>query len=222
MTMNTSEPSVTTPKPSGIMRPAIVLTLVFVVLTGIVFPLTIFGVGQALFPYQANGSLIKDAKGNVVGSELLGQNFTKPEYFHPRPSAAGSGYDGANSSGTNLGPTSDKLINGIKDDPETKDADETYLGINDLAKAYRQENGLPADAKLPADAVTRSGSGLDPHISPENALLQADRVAKARNMGLETVRKLVEDNTEGRFIGIYGEPRVNVLRLNLALDAQNK
>lgn len=206
----------------GVFRPAIMLTLVFVVLTGFAFPILIWGISQAAFPHQANGSLIKDAKGNVVGSELIGQNFTKPEYFHPRPSAAGAGYDGMNSSGTNLGPTSDKLINGIKDDPKTKDTDETYLGINDLAKAYRGENGLAADAKLPADAVTRSGSGLDPHISPANAYLQAARVAKARNWGVEEVKKLIDANTEGRFAGVYGDQRVNVLKLNLELDRSHQ
>lgn len=201
-----------------LIRPAIMLVLAFVVVTGFIFPAVIWGIGQAVFPHQANGSLIKDAKGNVVGSELIGQNFAKPEYFHPRPSAAGSGYDANNSSGTNLGPTSDKLINGIADDPATKDTDETYLGIKQLAEQYRKENGLAADALLPADAVTRSGSGLDPHISPENAILQANRVAQARGMNVEDVKKLIEENTEGRFAGIYGDPRVNVLKLNLALD----
>lgn len=194
------------------------LVLAFVVVTGFIFPAVIWGIGQAVFPHQANGSLIKDSKGNVVGSELIGQNFAKPEYFHPRPSAAGSGYDANNSGGTNLGPTSDKLINGIPDDPKTKDTDETYLGIKQLAEQYRKENDLAPDAILPSDAVTRSGSGLDPHISPENAMLQANRVAQARGMEVDAVKKLIEDNTEGRFAGIYGDPRVNVLKLNLSLD----
>lgn len=194
------------------------LVLAFVVVTGFIFPAVIWGIGQAAFPHQANGSLIKDAKGNVVGSELIGQNFAKPEYFHPRPSAAGSGYDANNSSGTNLGPTSDKLINGIADDPKTKDTDETYLGIKQLAEQYRKENGLAPDAILPADAVTRSGSGLDPHISPENAMLQASRVAQTRGMSVDDVKKLIEENTEGRLAGVYGDPRVNVLKLNLALE----
>lgn len=202
------------------LRPAIVLTLFFVVLTGFAFPGLIWVVGRVAFPHQASGSLIKDAKGNVVGSELLGQNFTKPEYFHPRPSAAGAGYDAANSSGTNLGPTSDKLVNGIKDDPATKEADETYMGFGDLAKAYREENGLPADAVIPADAATRSASGLDPHISPANAELQIARVAKARGIGVDQVRQLVVANTSGRDLGLFGEPRVNVLQLNLALDGK--
>lgn len=210
------------PRPStaGLWKPAVMITLAFTVLTGVIFPLAVYGAGQLLFPRQANGSLIQNAQGQTIGSELIGQNFTKPEYFHPRPSAAGSGYDGANSSGTNLGPTSDKLINGIMDDPATKDVDESYAGINNLAAAYREENKVPADVKLPADAVTRSSSGLDPHISPANALLQATRVAAARGMKVEEINGLIEAHTEGRFAGVYGEPRVNVLKLNLALDAQ--
>jgi K+-transporting ATPase ATPase C chain len=203
------------------LRPAIVLTLFFVVLTGLVFPGVVWAVGRLAFPSQAAGSLIKDAKGNVVGSALLGQKFTKPEYFHPRPSAAGDGYDAANSSGTNLGPTSDKLINGVKDDPATKDVDETYLGFRDLAKAYREENGLAPDAVIPADAATRSASGLDPDISPANAELQVARVAKARSLSADRIRQAVAEQTSGRFLGISGEPRVNVLKLNLALDALN-
>jgi K+-transporting ATPase ATPase C chain len=201
------------------LRPAILLTVFFVVLTGLVFPGVVWAIGKVVFPHQASGSLIKDNKGNVVGSELLGQTFTKPEYFHPRPSAAGAGYDAANSSGTNLGPTSDKLVNGIKDDPATKEADETYLGFKDLAAAYREENGLAKDAVIPADAATRSSSGLDPDISPANADLQVARVAKARGLSAERVRELVRDNTSGRALGVLGEPRVNVLKLNLALDA---
>lgn len=201
------------------LRPALVLTLFFVVVTGLAFPSAVWALGSVLFPYQANGSLIEDAHGNVVGSELIGQSFTKPEYFHPRPSAAGNGYDGANSSGTNLGPTSSKLVVGIKDDPATKDVDESYLGFGDLAKVYREENGMAPDALLPADAATRSASGLDPHISPANAQLQSSRVAKARNIDVGRVSALVEANTSGRFLGLIGEPRVNVLRLNLALDA---
>jgi len=200
------------------LRPAILLTLFFVVVTGFAFPGVLWAIGQAAFPDAANGSLIRDAQGNVIGSSLLGQSFERPEYFHPRPSAAGAGYDAANSSGTNLGPTSDKLINGIDDDPSTKDADETYLGFTDLAKAYREENGLTPDAVLPADAVTRSASGLDPHISPDNAALQVARVAKARNLSVERVRQLVAEHQDGRILGFIGEPRVHVLALNLALD----
>jgi K+-transporting ATPase ATPase C chain len=153
-----------------------------------------------------------------VGSALIGQTFTKAEYFHPRPSAAGAGYDAANSSGTNLGPTSDKLIHGIKDDPATKDVDESYPGFVDLAKAYREENGLAPDAMIPADAATRSGSGLDPEISAANAELQVVRVAKARHLPEERVRQLVVGHEQGRLLGLLGEPRVNVLLLNLALE----
>lgn len=201
------------------LRPALLLTVFFVVVTGLVFPGAVWAIGSVVFPHQAGGSLIKDAKGNVVGSELIGQAFTKPEYFHPRPSAAGSGYDAANSSGTNLGPTSSKLVNGIKDDPATKDIDESYPGFRDLAKAYREENGLAADAVIPADAATRSSSGLDPHISPANAQLQAGRIAKARGLSRDRLLQLVDSETDGRFLGIIGEPRVNVLKLNLALDS---
>jgi len=200
------------------LRPAIVLTGFFVVLTGLAFPGVIWAIGQTVFPSQANGSLIRDAQGNLVGSALIGQSFTKPEYFHPRPSAAGAGYDAASSSGTNLGPTSDKLIHGIKDDPATKDVDETYLGFGDLAQAYREENGLPPDALIPADAATRSGSGLDPDISAANVELQVARVAKARNLPENRVRQLVLEHESGRLFGVLGEPRVNVLLLNLALD----
>jgi len=203
------------------LRPAILLTAFFVVLTGLLFPGVIWALGQAIFPHQANGSLLRDAPGNVIGSELIGQNFTKPEYFHPRPSAAGHGYDGANSSGTNLGPTSDKLIHGLEDDPATKDVDETYLGFNDLAKAYREENGLPEDTALPADAATRSGSGLDPDISIGNAELQVERVARSRHWSAERVRQVLAQNQHERLLGIFGEPRVNVLQLNLALDRQH-
>ncbi|HEY5957268.1 MAG TPA: K(+)-transporting ATPase subunit C [Polyangiaceae bacterium] len=199
-------------------RPAILLTLFFVVLTGIAFPVSIWAIGNVAFPSQAHGSLIRDAHGRVIGSELIGQLFTKPAYFHPRPSAAGAGYDAANSSGTNLGPTSDKLVHGIKDDPATKDVDESYSGFVAIAKAYREENGLPTDAVIPADAATRSASGLDPDISPANALLQVQRVAKARSIEVARVRELVAAHTTGRTLGLFGEPRVNVLSLNLALD----
>ena len=202
------------------LRPAVLLTLFFVVVTGFAFPGVVWAVGRVAFPSEAQGSLIKDAHGNVVGSALLGQSFSKPEYFHPRPSAAGAGYDAANSSGTNLGPTSDKLVHGVKDDPATKDVDESFPGFGDLAKAYRDENGLGPDATLPADAVTRSASGLDPDISPGNAALQVARVAKARNLDAGRVEQAVAAQTTGRTLGIFGEPRVNVLKLNLALDAE--
>ena len=195
------------------------ITLVLLLLVSGIYPLVVWGLSQAAFKHQANGSLITNAQGQVIGSELLAQGFTKPEYFHPRPSAAGNGYDPTQSSGTNLGPTSDKLINGIhkklangKDDPTNFD------GVKDLAAAYRKDNGLADGTPVPVDAVTRSGSGLDPHISPANAELQADRVAKARNTTGETVRSLVKQNTQGRSLGFLGEPVVNVLTLNVALD----
>lgn len=200
------------------LRPALLLTAFFVVLTGLVFPAVVWGIGQLAFPSQAGGSLIKDAHGNVVGSALLGQAFSKAQYFHARPSAAGAGYDAANSSGTNLGPTSDKLVHGIKDDPATKDVDETYLGFGDLARLYREENGLAPDSVIPADAATRSGSGLDPDITPANAELQVNRVAKARGLDPARVRALLAEHTIPRSLGFLGEPRVNVLALNLALD----
>jgi potassium-transporting ATPase KdpC subunit len=201
------------------LKPAILSVIVLTVVFGFVFPLVITGIARVVFPHQANGSLItKNDK--VIGSELIGQNFSKPEYFHPRPSAAGAGYDAGASSGTNLGPTSDKLINGIhKKLPDGKDDPGNYEGIKDLAAAYRKENGLPANAEVPADAVTRSSSGLDPHISPANARIQSVRVARARGMAVDKVQLLVNENTEGRQLIILGEPRVNVLKLNLALDA---
>lgn len=200
------------------LRPAIMSVIVLTVLTGLVFPLVITGVAQVVFPHQAQGSLITQ-NGKVIGSELIGQNFAAPGYFHPRPSAAGNGYDAANSSGTNLGPTSDKLINGIhKKLPNGKDDPGNFDGIKDLAAAYRKENGLDANALVPADAVTRSASGLDPEITPANADLQAARVAKQRGLPVDKVKQLVAENTAGRQLGILGEPRVNVLKLNLALD----
>ncbi len=201
------------------LRPALLLTLLFVVVTGLVFPGLVWAVGRVAFPSQANGSLLRDDKGNVIGSALLGQSFSRPEYFHPRPSAAGAGYDAANSGGSNLGPSSRKLIDGVEDDPATKHVDETYLGYRQLAAAYRRHNRLPADAVIPADAATRSASGLDPHISPENAALQVARVAEARGLPVERVRRAVAEHTRGRWLGIVGEPRVEVLQLNLVLDA---
>jgi K+-transporting ATPase ATPase C chain len=186
------------------LRPAIISVLVFTGLCGIVFPFVITPIAQLIFPHQANGSLIMQ-KGQVVGSALIGQNFSKPEYFHPRPSAAGNGYDAANSSGSNLGPTSQKLADQIRD----------------RVQAYRTENDLPPDAQVPADAVTASGSGLDPHISPANAELQATRVARARAISLSEVHRLIEQCTDGRQFVILGDPGVNVLKLNLALDRIN-
>ena len=201
------------------LRPALLLTAFFVILTGLIFPGVVWAIGRIAFPDRAAGSLIRDASGNVVGSKLLGQAFSRPEYFHPRPSAAGAGYDAANSGGTNLGPTSDKLVNGVKDDPATKDIDETYLGFGDLARAYREENALAPTVAIPADAATRSASGLDPDISPANAELQVARVARTRSMDVGRVRTLIREHTSPRTLGFIGEPRVNVLALNLALDA---
>jgi K+-transporting ATPase ATPase C chain len=204
------------------LKPAIISVLVFTVLCGLVFPFVITGIAQVIFPHQANGSLI-EKDGKVIGSELIGQAFSRPGYFHPRPSAAGAGYDAANSSGTNLGPTSAKLINGIHNKlPDGSDDPGNFSGIADLAAAYREENGMAKDALVPADAVTRSASGLDPHISPANAELQSARVAKERHVPTEVVRHLVELHTEGLTFGLLGEPRVNVLLLNLALDSLEK
>lgn len=168
-----------------------------------VYPLVVYGVGQLAFAHKANGSLITAKDGTVRGSELLGQNFTEPKYFHPRPSAAGNGYDAANSSGSNLGPTSQKLNDALKD----------------RIAAYRTENGLKETDAVPADAVTASGSGLDPHISLRNAEFQTARVAKARNLSADKVRKLIQQSTDAAALGILGEPGVNVLKLNLALDS---
>jgi len=195
------------------------ITLVLLLLVSGVYPLVVWGLSQAAFRHQANGSLITNASGKVVGSALLAQGFTRPEYFHPRPSAAGNGYDPTASSGTNLGPTSDKLINGIhKKTADGKDDPSNFDGVKDLAAAYRTENSLPAGALVPVDAVTRSASGLDPQISPANADLQAPRIAKARRISEEAVRQAIAQNTQGRSLGFLGEPGVNVLALNLALD----
>jgi K+-transporting ATPase ATPase C chain len=200
------------------LRPALLLTGFFVVLTGLLFPALIWGIGQLAFPHQAGGSLLKDSRGRLVGSSLIGQAFTRPEYFHPRPSAAGAGYDAANSGGTNLGPSSTKLVRGLTDDPATPAVDETYLGFTDLARIYRQENGLGRDSLIPADAATRSASGLDPDISIANAELQLGRVARARHLSPERVGRLLAAQSSGPLGGVLGEPRVNVLLLNLALD----
>lgn len=201
------------------------LLVVFVVCCGL-YPVTVYALGQLLFPWKANGSLVdKDGNAaspeNAVGSKLLGQSFTSAQYFHMRPSAAGSGYDAANSSGTNLGPISDKLLNGVADDPKTKDVDESFTGVKQLVDAYRQENGLGPDVLVPGDAVTRSASGLDPHIGLRNADLQVARVAKERHLDEKLVRSLVQEHVDGRDLGIFGEPGVNVLMLNLALEQQS-
>ena len=186
------------------IRGAIVATLVLAVVCCGLYPLIVFGISQLLFRDQANGSLIVASDGTVRGSKLLGQAFTDPKYFHPRPSAAGNGYDATSSGGSNLGPTSQKL----------KDT------IQERITAYRAENGLLETEPVPADAVTASGSGLDPEISLRNADLQVPRVAKARGVSEEKIREFVQQNTEGRDLGVLGEPGVNVLQLNLALDQQ--
>lgn len=181
---------------------SIMAVLILVVITGIAYPLAVTGIAQLAFKDKANGSLLTK-NGQIIGSRLIGQNFTRPEYFHPRPSAAGKGgYDAASSGGRNLGPTNANLIKDIK--------------IN--IKKIQAENPGVKIGDIPVDLVTASASGLDPHISPQAALIQVPRVAKARNLDEATMKKLVEENTEGRQFGFLGEPRVNVLMLNLALD----
>src|ERR1035438_5605186 len=184
------------------LKTSLLLTLVFAVLLCGAYPLVIWAGGQAFFAAKANGSLVVDKDGTVRGSTLLAQNFSSDKYFQPRASAAGTGYDATSSGGTNFGPTSQKLNDGIKA----------------AVAAYRTSNGLAADAEVPADAVTSSAGGLDPHISVANALIQAPRVAKARGMALDRVQALLAATTEGRDLGVFGEPGVNVLRLNVALD----
>jgi K+-transporting ATPase ATPase C chain len=199
------------------LRPALLSVLSLTLLTGALFPLVLFVLARPIFPIQANGSLMT-RDGVIIGSELIGQNFTSPAYFHPRPSAAGAGYDAAASGGTNLGPANPKLKDGAADDPKTADADESFTGVRQLAEEYRKQNGLAPDVAVPIDAVTRSGSGLDPHISPANAALQVARVSRTRGLSTDVVRSLVARHTRGRQFGILGEPRVAVLPLNLELD----
>lgn len=237
------------------LRAGFMMMLVMTVVTGLIYPAVITGIAQAVFPSQANGSLIV-SDGKVIGSRLIGQNFTRPEYFHPRPSAAGGGYDPTASAGSNLGPTSAKFINGTlkKDDQGNDVAD--FLGIKARIVHYCLDNDVPYessvpldrfkdadggldDAKLiaafndptapltflprtpiPSDAVTASASGLDPHISPANAQTQAARVARTRGVPVTQVQELVAANTAGRSLGFLGEPAVNVLQLNLAIDTR--
>jgi K+-transporting ATPase ATPase C chain len=235
------------------LKPALMMMLVMTVLTGFIYPAVITAIAQVAFHEQANGSLVV-VNGQVVGSHLIGQNFTRPEYFQPRPSSAGNGYDPTASAGSNLGPTSAKLINGTtkKDEKNKEVAD--FLGIKARIVHYCVDNGIAYDsstplsafmdtqgnlddvklinafndqktplqfmpkAAIPADAVTGSASGLDPHISPGNAQMQTARVAKARGVSTEQVQQLVSQHTEGRSLGFLGEPHVNVLDLNLELD----
>jgi potassium-transporting ATPase KdpC subunit len=236
------------------LKPAFLMMVVMTVLTGFLYPAVITAVSQVLFRDQANGSLVS-VNGQVVGSRLIGQNFTKDEYFHPRPSSAGSGYDPTATAGSNLGPTSAKLLNGTtKVDDKTKQEVVDFDGIKNRVVHYVVDNDLPYESSMPldrfkddkgnlddvklikafgddkaplvfaskvpipADAVTASASGIDPHISPANAEIQAARVAKARGATAEQVRALVAAHSEGRTWGILGEPAVNVLELNLELD----
>jgi K+-transporting ATPase ATPase C chain len=202
-------------------KTAFLLTVVLVVFLCGVYPLVVWAGGQFLFPGKANGSLLVDKDGSVRGSTLLAQNFSSAKYFHPRPSAAGSGYDATSSSGTNLGPTSSKLAIGIHSkDANGKDLNDpnNFDGIKDLVAAYRSENDLKDTEPVPADAVTRSASGLDPHISIANATIQATRVAKSRHLSAERVNSLIGEFTDGSNSALFGEPGVNVLRLNRALD----
>lgn len=184
---------------SAAVRPALVLLLFFTLLTGLAYPAVVFGIGQALFPLQANGSLVTDAKGTAVGSDLIGQAFASPRYFHGRPSAAGKGYDGLSSSGSNLGPNARALVERVATD----------------AAAARQQG---VGGAFPADMLTASGSGLDPHVSPATAYAQVARVARARGIAAARVKALVDRVVELPLAGILGEPRVNILRLNRQLD----
>ena len=237
------------------LLPGLRIKLFLTILLGVIYPLAMTGISQLIFPKQANGSLIT-VGGKVIGSEIIGQSFTKPEYFHPRPSAAGSGYDATASSGSNLGPTSAKLIHGTTKMDDKKNEVVDYDGISLRIVHYCVDNDIPYEssmpldrfkgadgslddvkmikafnddkapliftpkAPIPADAVTTSGSGLDPHISPANAQAQASRVAKARGISTDQANQIVAKFTEGSDLGLLGDPRVNVLKLNLAMDQQ--
>ena len=183
------------------LRPALLVAIVFTVICGLVYPMVTLAIGQVAFRDKANGSLI-ERNGVVVGSKLIGQSFVAPKYFHPRPSAAGTGYDGSNSSGSNYGPNNPDFLKAVAA----------------RVKAYRTENALSDSTLVPVDAVTASGSGLDPHISIANARLQVARVAEERKLPADQVETLVAKYTESRDFGVLGEPGVNVVELNLALD----
>jgi potassium-transporting ATPase KdpC subunit len=235
------------------LGPGLRFTIVFTILTGLLYPVVMTGLSEVIFPKQSKGSLVT-VNGKVVGSSMIGQPFTKPEYFHPRPSAAGSGYDATQSGGTNLGPTSAKLIHGTTKMDDKKNEVVDFDGIYDRIVHYCVDNDIPYESSvplnqfkdshgdlddvklikafnddktplvfmpkspIPQDAVTASASGLDPHITPANAEIQAARVAKARSVSADQVRQLVAQFTERPDWGIFGEPRVNVLLLNVALD----
>jgi K+-transporting ATPase ATPase C chain len=235
------------------LGPGLRLMIVFTVLTGLLYPAVMTGLSEVIFPKQANGSLVM-VNGKVVGSSLIGQPFSKPEYFHPRPSSAGNGYDATQSGGSNLGPTSAKLIRGTTKMDDKKNEVVDFDGVDDRIVHYCIDNDIPYESSvpldrfkdsqgnlddvklikafnddktplnftpkelIPQDAVTASGSGLDPHISPANAEMQAGRVAKARNVSGDQVKQLVAQFTERPDWGFFGEPRVNVLQLNIALD----
>jgi K+-transporting ATPase ATPase C chain len=188
------------------IKTSIIVTFVLLIICCVIYPLVVFGAAQLLFPRQANGSLVLDGSGKPIASTLLAQNFTADKYFNPRPSAAGTGYDSTSSGGSNYGATSQALHDAVKQ----RVAD------------YRKANNLPDTQVVPADAVTASGSGLDPHISIKNAMFQLPRVAKARNMSEDDLKKLVDQYTDGRDFGILGEPGVNIVKLNLALDGKYK
>ena len=188
------------------LRPAIMLTVVMTALTGVAYPYAVTGVAQVAFPDQANGSLL-ERDGKVIGSSLIAQGFASDKYFHPRPSAAGQGYDATSSGGSNLGPTSKALV------------DRVTASVKDLQKSSDPDN---THGPIPIDLITTSGSGLDPDVTPAGANYQVARVAKARGLSAEQVQGLVNDHVEGRQLGFIGEPHVNVLSLNLALDALQK
>jgi K+-transporting ATPase ATPase C chain len=185
------------------LRTSVIATVLLAILVCGLYPVAVWTIGRGLFREKADGSLVT-SESKVIGSSLIGQRFTGPRYFHPRPSAAGEGYDGARSGGTNWGPLSKKLIERVQR----------------RVAAYRGENGLPPGTPVPADAVTASASGLDPHITVKNALLQAKRVAESRGMSVDAVLKKIQDHTQNRSLRIFGEPRVNVLMLNLDLDGR--